>query len=537
MLLKKLNYLGLAILAIAGATSAKAQLYINNAQLTIQSGASVVVQGDVTSNADILGAGKVVLNGTANQNVDMGGYTIPNLEMNNTANATLVSDVKIGSSLLFTNGKIITGNNNVTLADVATVSGMGTSKFIETSGTGQVFKSLTANVTSNEIPVGVGTSYRPAFITTSATYSSAKVGVRVVAATDPNKPPKISDYLGTYWPLTKTGITGTVTVAGQYVDPSDVSGTETNIRGYYYNGTDWSSASEAHDATLNRVSAPLTAASGDLYGMDKFVAVGSRAFLQGAYSTATGLMSESLRTLGYIPTSDPYRTATYSTAFVHVSNSTTETTTPTVLGPQASSNDNIVDWVFLELRNNNASPGNTVLQTRSALIQRDGDIVDIDGVSPVTFNNIADGSYTLAVRHRNHLGLATNPTSPKTVGEGKSTAFTTNVIDLRSTNTQLYGTTAGYTTATHPTLTTVNLLWGGNANSNTQTKYQGAGNDPAVVLSDLSNNQLSILSGYYRSDVNMNGQVKYQGAGNDPAFILNVLGSSQLAIRTQQLPN
>ena len=64
-----------------------------------------------------------------------------------------------------------------------------------------------------------------------------------------------------------------------------------------------------------------------------------------------------------------------------------------------------------------------VLQTRSALVQRDGDIVDIDGVSPVTFNNVASTNYTIAVRHRNHLGLSTNPaTFNPLLGETKSTA-------------------------------------------------------------------------------------------------------------------
>ena len=58
----------------------QAQLYINNATLTIESGAYVAVQGDLTSNADILGAGKVVMNGTAAQNISMGNKSISNLE-------------------------------------------------------------------------------------------------------------------------------------------------------------------------------------------------------------------------------------------------------------------------------------------------------------------------------------------------------------------------------------------------------------------------------------------------------------------------
>ncbi|MBK7678751.1 MAG: hypothetical protein IPJ29_04985 [Chitinophagaceae bacterium] len=67
---------------------AHSQLTINNAVFFIQSGATVTVQGDVTSNVDIQGTGLLQLKGSTLQNVDMGGFTIPNLEIDNPANAT-----------------------------------------------------------------------------------------------------------------------------------------------------------------------------------------------------------------------------------------------------------------------------------------------------------------------------------------------------------------------------------------------------------------------------------------------------------------
>ena len=86
---KKLQLMLLGITAGAFCNIASAQLFIDQATFTIQSGATVTVQGDVTSNTDILGTGKVILKGTANQNVNMGGFTIPNIEIDNTANVTL----------------------------------------------------------------------------------------------------------------------------------------------------------------------------------------------------------------------------------------------------------------------------------------------------------------------------------------------------------------------------------------------------------------------------------------------------------------
>jgi hypothetical protein len=556
-----------SILSFSLAVTATAQLKIDNAIFFIQPGATVTVQGDVTSNVDIQGTGLLLLKGSTLQNVDMGGFTIPNLELDNAANATLLNtNTRIGNSMVLTTGKFQTGNLNLTLSPTANITGASATKFIWTNGTGQLKKELTGNIAAYELPVGENANYRPAYLTTTgSSFASANFGVRVLGTPDPAKPPMTASHLNTAWPITRTGITGgTVILEGQYIDPTDVTGTEANVVGYFNNGTDWSSVGEGHSAGANRVSAPVTANAGSLSGINKFLTLGSRAFLQGAYDATTGLMFDNLRTLPFgssastanFPSTDPYRVAPYNTAFTHVNNAGLETiTSSTVVTAQAIAADNIVDWVFLELRNLNASPGNLILQTRSALIQRDGDIVDVDGVSPVTFNNLPDGNYIVAVRHRNHLGLSTDQVNfPKAVNETKSTAFTTNVIDARTaTDPQLFGTAAAYTTATHPVLGTINLLWGGNVTGNAFVRYQGNNgpgpaniNDRQALLTDLGNNELGVLNtGYFRADLNLNRFARYQGNNgpgtfnqSDRQFLLGfILLNGELTVRQQSLPN
>jgi hypothetical protein len=542
-------FIGFIVLA----TGTKAQLKIDNATFFIQPGATVTVQGDVTSNVDIQGTGLLLLKGSALQNIDMGGNTIPNIELDNTANATLLNtNTRIGNSFVFTNGKMQTSNFNCILAAAATITGANSNKFFWTNGTGLLKKELSADIANYELPVGENANYRPAYLTTTgSSYSTASFGVRVLGTADPARPPMSASYLNTSWPVTKTGITGgTVTLAGQYIDPTDVTGSEANVIGYFNNGTDWASAGESHNAATNKISAPITANAGSLSGINKFVLIGAKAFLQGAYDPTTGLMTDNLRTLPFgsyastanFPSTDPYRVAPYNTAFTHVNNTAVETIPNSgVVGAQVITANNIVDWVFLELRNLTASPGNTILQTRSALIQKDGDIVDVDGVSPVTFNNLADGNYIITVRHRNHLGLSIDQSSPRAVNEAQSTAFTTNAIDLRTaTDPQLFGTAAAYTTATHPVLGTVNLLWGGNLNSNANVRYTGGGNDKDFLLvTTLGNNQFTIINNTYNAaDANMNKSVRYTGGGNDKDFILiTVLANNQFTTRTQAIPN
>src|ERR1700709_2678669 len=110
----KLKKLHLALMAFGTVVCniASAQLFIDQATFTIQSGATVTVQGDVTSNVDIQGTGKVILKGSANQNVNMGGFSVPKLEIDNAANVTFTGSAKVSDSLIFTNGKIVLGNNN-----------------------------------------------------------------------------------------------------------------------------------------------------------------------------------------------------------------------------------------------------------------------------------------------------------------------------------------------------------------------------------------------------------------------------------------
>jgi hypothetical protein len=86
-------------------------------------------------------------------------------------------------------------------------------------------------------------------------------------------------------------------------------------------------------------------------------------------------------------------------------------------------------WVFVELRN--PLDPTEVVATRAGLLQRDGDVVDVDGLSPLLFASTLAGSYYVAVRHRNHLGAMTEaPIALSTMGT---------VVDFTQTTIALWG--------------------------------------------------------------------------------------------------
>jgi alpha-amylase len=111
-----------------------------------------------------------------------------------------------------------------------------------------------------------------------------------------------------------------------------------------------------------------------------------KVFLQGTYTGP--LMSDALRTGNLIPLSSPYGTETIQAGVL------------TVTG-----NDAIVDWVRVELRS--ALNPALVVASASALLQRDGDVVGLDGRSPLFFTQVAQQSYFVAIKHRNHLPVMT----------------------------------------------------------------------------------------------------------------------------------
>jgi hypothetical protein len=544
-MLKQIKTIAAASLLLV-TTVTKAQLTISSgAVFNIQSGAQVTVQGDVLSNADITGPGNLILKGSANQNVNMNGNIIPNLEMDNVAGATLTGNVKINNAVVFTNGKILVGNNTATLAAATTSTGMGAGKFFETNGTGFVRRELAADITNSVTPVGAGADYLPVALTnTGSTYAGASIGVQAKGTASTNKHVRTETFLTAKWPINKVGITGgTTNAVGTYVDPTTVIGTEAKLYGMFWDGTNWSLTGGNQDNALNTVSATIGANTGELYGMNKFILFDAKVILQGAYNTGTGLMNDLLRTnVAYVPntlpaanllpTSDPYSTnADYSAnaSFTRVANTPTETVTAAALQDQTIATDNIVDWIFLELRTQ-AAPS-TVVQTRSALLQRDGDVVDIDGVSPIYFKDVDAGNYIISVKHRNHLAMAMNVANyQQPLGLVKNTQFdfsttaATNLLGVASTN-YFNGSSK-------------NMLYAGNVNGNANTRFLGLSNDKdALLVNVLSGVAGSLVNGYSRGDLNLNRVARFLGLANDKDFLLiNVLSGVSGSVKTQILP-
>lgn len=243
------------------------------------------------------------------------------------------------------------------------------------------------------------------------------------------------------------------------------------------------------------------------------VSVATKVFLGAVYDDGTMQMSDNLRSAGLIPLTQPYGGVEYPD-IAHLGTETTTAPVLTITGSNA-----IVDWVIVEIRDS-LNPV-TVLARKAALLQRDGDIVDVDGLSALLFTGINAGKYFVAVRHRNHLGVMTQ-TKVALSPLGSTIDFT-----LASTpNYQLSGAT-GSVHAQKTWSSTKRSLWAGNTGNTSSTGdrviYQGPNSDVDEiyfkVLLDMGNLMFLpnyiVTNTYARTDANLDGTIVYQGSGSD----------------------
>ncbi|MCL6296741.1 hypothetical protein M3P09_17200, partial [Gaetbulibacter sp. 2012CJ34-3] len=179
------------------------------------------------------------------------------------------------------------------------------------------------------------------------------------------------------------------------------------------------------------------------------------------------VMRDDLRVAGLIPLRSPY-----------IDELISDTDFTTV------GNDAIVDWVWVELRD--ATNNTTVLSSQSALLQRDGDVVSINGTSPLAFT-LAPGNYYVAIAHRNHLGIITANTV--TLNQ------TVSSLDLTANSSLIYQGTAAMVTLNNDKL----ALIAGDANTSGQVQ-----NEDLDIVIGLNGEGGS----YFDADIDSNSQVQ-----------------------------
>ncbi len=332
-----------------------------------------------------------------------------------------------------------------------------------------------------------------------------------------------ADMVNRFWRINSSAAM-TAAVKYTFATADDAANGITTLRAHSWAGSAWSAppAGQSNPATRDVLmpSYAFPAATNITWALSRNavlsgIQLAMKVFLEGPYNTGTALMNTNLRTLPTFPLTEPYT----GLGFTQSGGGGGEVISSSVL--TTTGNNAIVDWVLVELRN--AANSSSIVATRCALLQSDGDVVDLNGASPVTFNQPA-ASYFTSVRHRNHLGAMTLNTVPLTASP--------TTVDLTTAATSTFGTGA------RKTVGSIQALFTGNVVANNEMKYTGNGNDRDPILIKVgATAPNNVFNGYCSEDVNLDGQAKYTGSGNDRDLVLTNVGpAAPNNVRVQQLP-
>lgn len=251
------------------------------------------------------------------------------------------------------------------------------------------------------------------------------------------------------------------------------------------------------EVNVQELSAGTVSVSEGFINSNMKIKIDPKLFLQGPLLSPVSpeLMNDNLRQSALIPTTSPYADAATCNASVF----------------SVTGNNAIVDWVWVELRA--ANDNQKLINGKSALVQRDGDVVGLDGVSDVIMT-AAPTNYYVVVKHRNHLGAM----SASTIALNETTPT---VVDFTDIGFSTYGSNAQVILVSGD-----KGLWSGNTNLSNQIKFSGSGNSTNTIkdyiLADPANGFNSVTfssSGYLNTDLNLNGTAKFSGSGNDSNII------------------
>ncbi len=249
---------------------------------------------------------------------------------------------------------------------------------------------------------------------------------------------------------------------------------------------------------------------------DNHLRLGMRVFLGGPFDPVQQRMSDGIRSLGLLPTNEPY------TALGMPLPESDEASIPEAVIGGLCDGRLPVDWVQIRI-STSEDPGTTIAG-RHALVLEDGWIVGTDGRPGVALAGLPPGLYHVMILHRNHLACMT--------ADPVELSTTLASVDFTDPGVATWGIDA------RMNVNGIKVLWAGDVNGDGVIRYTGGDNDRDPILVRVGGLvPTSTVSGYFEEDVNMDGTVKYTGQNNDRDPILpNIGGVVPTNTRIQQLP-
>ncbi|WP_299335804.1 hemagglutinin protein [uncultured Psychroserpens sp.] len=303
------------------------------------------------------------------------------------------------------------------------------------------------------------------------------------------------------------------TIVKSSIDSGGASSTSGNIQIVYTIG----------EVNVQELSTSSISISEGFINAELRILIDPKVFLQGPLlnPASANLMNDNLREDALLPTTSPYPDAAMCNASVF----------------SVTGNNAIVDWIWIELRA--ANDNQRLINGRSALVQRDGDVVDLDGSSSVIMQ-AAPTNYFVVVKHRNHLGAMSSAVI-------NLSDTTSTLVDFTDTSFSTFGSNAQVVLNSGDT-----ALWAGDTNNDNAIVFSGSNNDVNAIKDYILADPGNILNfitygslGYLIQDADLNSTARFSGSPNDSNIIkdnilnhpANILNLPTFIISTTVPPN
>lgn len=408
--------------------------------------------------------------------------------------------IQVDNELQMLSGPLDLNGYDLTLGSTdGTIVGESSESYIYGYVGGEIIKATTLDAPSDENPGNIGVSIT----------STKSLGTTIIRRSHVPQQLGGTSGIDRYYEISPANNMALEASARFYYLDHELNGhLEADLAPYRYNGTFWGEYPVVDaDATANYVATSdiqsfgtWTLSTGQV--ALSYVELRLKVVLQGPYDANTGLMNDGLRTLDLIPATEPYQNGGSSVSSNLLA---------------LSGNDAIVDWVLVELRS--AVDPMEVLYARSALLQRDGDVVDTDGSSPVRFPDATGDNYYVAVQHRNHLGIMSSA--------AVSLSKTAIAYDFTTAAAQANGTNA-----TVEVDNGIWAMWAGDISGDGQLSYDfgatPARTDLLTVIKSHPDNLFQsatyTFQDYSSYDIDLDGEVSYDfGASPGRTELLTII--------------
>lgn len=497
-------------------TAAQAQLVNDGTILKIQPGTVLLLSGDVKNkNAGIISNDgrlevqgnflntatyttttaddSLIMSGSGNVTLNPGSSTISVLHINKTNNSdhvTLSGSTTISSKLTYNSGTLSTNPllNSLTLLNAAI-----TVPFEFTAGReiiGQVRRTGWANSTE------VVFNQPNMLITTNAGTAPTEFTVNMIPETEGGNPSLAEREVKRKFVFSQAGGIGfTTDVRFPYTGSELNTNTEANLVPWILPATVWAGrlTPVTRDAVNDWVSTTAISEADiaqEWKLADSKYTMNATALLRGPWNASTLVMNTSLNNAGAGPLNtqlvQPYNTTPFNYPG-----------TESVAAGFFAAHANIVDWVLVEFRKpaNLLDPATatsaTVVGRKAGFLLNNGNIVDLDGITPIGFDINKQGDGFMVIRHRNHLDIMSNLLISNLMGNYSN--------DFRSLSNLYKKAGASSESATSLLNTSFVGMWAGDAN---KSRTINSGDITAIQ------NAIAIgTSGYKFTDVNLSGTI------------------------------